>query len=95
MTRFGLAGVVAALCLMVGHMASAAMTDPVQTEGGLVQGMAEGDLTVFKGVPFAAPPVGDLRFKPPAPVQKWSGVRETKAFAPACMQNSAARTASI
>ena len=74
-------------------MASAAITGPVKTEGGLVQGMAEGDLTVFKGIPFAAPPVGDLRWKAPQPVEPWSGVKKTTAFAPACMQNSAANPA--
>jgi len=92
MRRLRLAAITAALC-MVGHMASAAMSDPVKTDGGLVQGMAEGDLTVFKGIPFAAPPVGELRWKAPAPVDKWSGVKKTTAFAPACMQNSAANPA--
>jgi len=89
MKRLALAGMAAALCL-VGHMATAAITGPIKTEGGLVQGKAEGDLTIFKGIPFAAPPVGDLRWKAPQPVQPWSGVKETKEYAPACMQNSAA-----
>ncbi len=89
MKRLALAGMAAALCL-VGHMATAAITGPIKTEGGLVQGKAEGDLTIFKGIPFAAPPVGDLRWKAPQPVQPWSGVKQTTAFAPACMQNSAA-----
>ncbi|MBN8825741.1 MULTISPECIES: carboxylesterase family protein [unclassified Spirosoma] len=59
---------------------------PVKVVGGLVQGTSEDGLTVYKGIPFAAPPVGDLRWKAPQPVAKWEGVRETKKFAPAPMQ---------
>ncbi|HUG11148.1 MAG TPA: carboxylesterase family protein [Opitutaceae bacterium] len=55
---------------------------PVATEHGLVQGVVENDLTVYKGIPFAAPPVGDLRWKAPQPAAKWEGVRETTAFGP-------------
>ncbi len=92
MKRLGLANLTAAVCMMVmaGHAAFAAISGPVKTDDGMVQGSVDGDLAVFKGIPFAAPPVGDLRFKPPAPVQKWSGIKKTTAFAPACMQNSAA-----
>jgi para-nitrobenzyl esterase len=62
--------------------AALAQPAPVQTEAGLVQGAVEGDLTVYRGIPFAAPPVGDLRWRPPQPAEKWEGVRETTAFAP-------------
>src|SRR5437588_1448699 len=57
----------------------------VQTTTGAVQGASEGGLTVFRGVPFAAPPVGPLRFRPPQPVAPWNGVRpatEYGAWAP-------------
>src|SRR5262249_44214233 len=40
----------------------------------------------FKGIPYGAPPVGDLRWKAPQPVQNWTGVKETKQFGPRCMQ---------
>jgi hypothetical protein len=43
-------------------------------------------LSVYKGVPFAAPPVGDLRWRPPMPAAPWIGTRKADAFAPACMQ---------
>jgi carboxylesterase type B len=62
--------------------AALAQPAPVETEAGLVQGAVEGDLAVYRGIPFAAPPVGDLRRRPPQPAEKWEGVRETTAFAP-------------
>ncbi len=58
----------------------------VKTTNGMVQGSVEGDLTVFKGIPFAAPPVGDLRWKAPQPIEPWEGVKKTTEFAPAPMQ---------
>jgi para-nitrobenzyl esterase len=57
---------------------SSSLTGPITTvkvEGGLVEGVAEDGLMVFKGIPFAAPPVGELRWKPPMPVISWEGVR--------------------
>lgn len=60
--------------------------EQVQVEQGIVQGTIEDELRVFKGIPFAAPPVGDLRWKAPQPAQKWDGVKQTKDFAPAPMQ---------
>ncbi|UHG94432.1 carboxylesterase/lipase family protein [Spirosoma oryzicola] len=67
---------------------SAAYTQPTpaKVEGGLVQGTSEDGLTVFRGIPFAAPPVGELRWKAPQPVARWEGVRETKKFASAPVQ---------
>ena len=59
---------------------------PVRTQAGLVQGKTEGDLTVYKGIPFAAPPVGDLRWRAPQPPAAWKGVHAADKFAPACMQ---------
>jgi para-nitrobenzyl esterase len=56
------------------------------TESGAISGVRESGLSVYKGVPLAAPPVGDLRWRPPAPVAPWIGTRKTDAFAPACMQ---------
>jgi para-nitrobenzyl esterase len=57
-----------------------------QTQSGAVQGVVEGDLLVFRGIPFAAPPVGDLRWKPPAPPATWQGVRDASAFGNVCPQ---------
>ena len=61
---------------------------PLHVSGGLVQGVLNGQtgVTVFKGIPFAAPPVGPLRWKAPQPVQPWKGVRICNAFGPSPMQ---------
>lgn len=61
---------------------------PVKTVNGLVQGASEDGLTVYKGIPFAAPPVGDLRWRAPEPAANWDGVKQTKKFAPTPIQGS-------
>jgi para-nitrobenzyl esterase len=58
----------------------------VATEAGTISGVGVDGLSVYKGVPFAAPPVGDLRWRPPMPAIPWAGTRKADAFAPACMQ---------
>lgn len=57
------------------------MSTTVQVQGGTVEGYADNGLTIFKGIPFAAPPVGELRWKAPQPVIPWEGVLETKEYA--------------
>ena len=59
---------------------------PVRTQAGLVQGTVENGITVYRGIPFGAPPVGDLRWQAPQPPAPWKGVKDTDKFAPACMQ---------
>src|SRR5215212_10942552 len=59
---------------------------PVKVNEGLVQGTFEDGLTVYRGIPFAAPPIGDLRWKAPQPVAKWEGVRQANKFSPAPIQ---------
>jgi para-nitrobenzyl esterase len=59
---------------------------PVKVEEGVVQGTSEDGLTVYRGIPFAAPPVGDLRWRAPQPVVKWEGVRTADKFAPRPIQ---------
>jgi para-nitrobenzyl esterase len=60
--------------------------EPVKTDKGLVQGYLENGLTVYKGIPFAAPPVGDFRWKAPQPLKSWEGVKQANKFAPAPFQ---------
>ena len=58
-------------------------TEPVvRTAAGLVRGRAEDRVAVFRGIPFARPPVGDLRFAAPRPARPWSGVRAAATFGP-------------
>ncbi len=59
----------------------------LEIEGGSVEGSHENGTVIYRGIPYAAPPVGDLRWRPPAPVVAWEGTRQTTEFAPACMQN--------
>ena len=68
--------------------AFAAVQEPVRTEGGLLSSVADAtpEVRIFKGIPYAAPPVRDLRWRGPKPAQKWSGVRKAEQFGPACMQ---------
>jgi para-nitrobenzyl esterase len=58
------------------------------TASGGVSGSREAGLAVFRGVPFAAPPVGANRWRAPQPVARWSGVKDATRFAPACFQAS-------
>jgi para-nitrobenzyl esterase len=84
MKRFKIAAVLAAL---VFASALAAQTPKaVHTQAGLVQGTRDHGIAVYLGVPFAAPPIGDLRWRAPQPVAAWPGVRQADKFAPACMQ---------
>jgi para-nitrobenzyl esterase len=57
----------------------------VDAPAGTVSGKADGDLNVFKGIPYAMPPVGALRWKAPEPLPHWSGVRQATAFGPGCI----------
>lgn len=70
----------------MGDAAAPASSLRVQTTGGIVEGTRDGGLAVFKGLPYAAPPVGTLRWRAPQPAQPWQGVRKADAFGKACMQ---------
>ena len=61
------------------------------TVTGKVEGVAAGGVESFKGIPFAAPPVGDLRWRAPQPAAAWSGVRDAQACGHDCMQQPFAR----
>ena len=60
---------------------------PVALDSGSVVGMIEGPVTVFKGIPYAAPPVAALRWKAPRPAIRWTGIREARHFGAACPQS--------
>ncbi len=58
----------------------------VKVEEGILQGTVTENLTIFKGIPFAKPPVGDLRWKAPQPAEKWEGVKQVTEYASGPMQ---------
>lgn len=58
----------------------------VTAPAGTVRGTSDGDLRVFKGIPYAAPPVGPMRWRPPAALPRWSGERSATSFGAACVQ---------
>jgi para-nitrobenzyl esterase len=64
-----------------------AQIDQARVTGGTVAGETSNGISSFKGIPFAAPPLGDLRWKAPQAVKPWQGVRHATAFAPGCMQS--------
>ena len=79
-----------AVMLAVGSLV-AVRTAPAQVRaadvtGGHVSGVAANGLVSFKGIPFAAPPVGALRWKAPQPVKPWPGVKQADQFGPGCVQ---------
>jgi len=63
-------------------------TDPVRTVNGLLEGVVSADdkVRTFKGIPYAAPPVGSLRWKPPQPAPSWTGVHKAVDYGPRAMQ---------
>ncbi len=76
------------LSLIAAVSGFAAISQPVKVSGGMVSGTPARDIsiTAFKGIPFAAPPVGALRWRAPQPVAKWSGVKTADKFGASCMQ---------
>ena len=78
------AGFAAALALC---LASAASGKPIAVDGGQIDGITlKSGVAAWLGVPFAAPPVRGLRWKPPQPVASWQGIRHADRFAPECLQ---------
>ncbi|WP_454716538.1 carboxylesterase/lipase family protein [Caulobacter segnis] len=79
----------ACLTLVVAVLAAAAVRAEegrVQVRQGALQGVSEAGVSAYKGVPYAQPPVGSLRWRAPVPAAGWTGVRDAKAFGSACLQ---------
>jgi para-nitrobenzyl esterase len=77
-----------ALGLAAAMAAGDATADQVRTKEGVVEGLSEpaGSVRVFRGIPYAAPPIGDLRWREPQPAAAWKGVRKAAEFGPRCAQ---------
>ncbi|GAB7550546.1 carboxylesterase/lipase family protein [Novosphingobium sp. 11B] len=64
------------------------MVPEAATLSGTVAGAAQGDVEVFRGIPYAAPPTGNLRWRAPQPVPAWKGIRAASTFGADCMQDT-------
>jgi para-nitrobenzyl esterase len=82
-TRVLFAAAFAVVCVL-----RAAVPEPVATDAGLLSGAAGSapGVRVFRGIPFAAPPTGSMRWRAPQPVAKWTGVRKAETFGHVCVQ---------
>jgi para-nitrobenzyl esterase len=87
-TTFVFIGVVAVLVVLVAPPASAA-GPVVNVDTGALRGTVDGGVESWKGVPFAAPPVGALRWRAPQPAPSWQGIRDAAAYGNDCMQRPA------
>ena len=87
MQKLWLGATLAAIALLCGRPA-AAQVRIVSVTGGRVGGVTADGITSFKGIPFAAPPVGQLRCRDPQPVRPWTGVKQADHFAPGCIQDT-------
>ena len=77
-----------ATILFAAGTAGAAIDDPVKLDTGMISGAptSSPEVRVFKGIPYGAPPVGDLRWRAPKPAAHWEGTRKADEFSPVCMQ---------
>ena len=76
----------AALCFAAASPSYAAPTPVIDTPAGKLQGQMDGTTRVFKGIPYALPPIGAMRWKAPMPMARWEGVKAATAFGAACLQ---------
>src|ERR1700733_10861026 len=86
-TRLAVAGLTLGALVAAAPAVSASTGGRIAgTANGAVRGLADGAVDEFLGIPYAAPPVGPLRWQPPQPAARWSGVRDATQFAPHCPQ---------
>lgn len=79
-------GVLATALPLCAQSSTTQATLQIKTSAGTVEGKDSGPVKTFLGIPYAAPPVGDLRWKPPVSAAKWTGVRKATEFGARCMQ---------
>src|SRR6266566_10080127 len=76
----GLTGMATGNAVAAGHSQTGSAPLVVRTDKGAVQGFFTADAREFLGIPYAAPPVGALRWRPPRPAAPWTGIRDTTTF---------------
>jgi len=86
--KTGLFKMMLLLCLTIGlaQLKTLAQSTIVQTKYGKVEGSTEENIRIYRGIPFAAPPVGNLRWRPPQPPASWTGVKKTISFSASPIQ---------
>lgn len=77
----------AAACAVAAPAIAAPARPVVDAPAGVLAGVSQSGVNVFRGVPYALPPVGEARWKPPAPAPRWDGERDASKAGPACIQN--------
>ncbi len=80
------AGILLAAAATIAQAAAPSTPATVKIEGGRIEGRVEDGVRAFRGIPFAAPPVGALRWQAPQPVRPWQGVRQAGDFGNRCLQ---------
>src|SRR5665647_3306514 len=90
MKKYFLSVTVLLAIAFAGHAQKIKKLDVVETDAGLVSGTVDpdGDIHIFKNIPFAAPPVDQLRWKAPQPVAKWNGIKKCESFSASPMQGT-------
>jgi para-nitrobenzyl esterase len=78
----------ALVVILLAASPAAAHIGEVQVTGGRVAGTLANGIASFKGIPFAAPPVGELRWRAPQPLKAWSGVKPAATYGPSCVQDA-------
>ena len=79
--------------IVLSFVPAGAQTTKVVTEAGSVRGTATGKVVAYKGIPFAAPPLGSQRWRAPQPVRPWKGIRKATTYGHDCMQKPVASDA--
>jgi len=74
------------ITLPIGIFAAEKKTDVIQLDSGPISGKVENGVRIFLGIPYAAPPVGELRWKPPQEIASWAQERNSTDFSPSCPQ---------
>src|ERR1700747_1371730 len=87
--QIGRRAVACSVVLAISSFSFAGSSAPqVKTRLGTVEGKDDGKVKTFLGIPYAAPPVGNLRWKAPAPAAKWTGVKKAMQFGSHCLQGN-------